>query len=130
MNGARGFLFPGGFKTVHELSIAMSIVELAQEEAERRGGFQVSAIHFRLGPLSGVVKDALLSAYELACEGTPLAGSRLQIEDVPIIVYCPRCADRRPLASAQDFSCSVCHTPTSEVLQGRELEVSALEILE
>jgi len=104
MNGARGFLFPGGFKTVHELSIAMSIVELAQEEAERRGGFQVSAIHLRLGPLSGVVKDALLSAYELACEGTPLAGSRLQIEDVPIIVYCPRCADRRPLASAHaDF---------------------------
>jgi hydrogenase nickel incorporation protein HypA/HybF len=113
---------------MHELSLAVNIVELAQEEADRRGGLCVSAIHLRMGALSGVVKDALLSAYELACEGTPLMGSRLVIEDVPIIVYCPFCCERRQLASVQDFSCSVCHTPTSEVLQGRELVVSALEV--
>jgi hydrogenase nickel incorporation protein HypA/HybF len=113
---------------MHELSLAVNIVELAQEEADRRGGLCVSAIHLRMGALSGVVKDALLSAYELACEGTPLTGSRLVIEDVPIIVYCPFCCERRQLASVQDFSCSVCHTPTSEVLQGRELVVSALEV--
>jgi Zn finger protein HypA/HybF involved in hydrogenase expression len=29
---------------MHELSIAMSIVEMAQEEAERRGGAQVQAV--------------------------------------------------------------------------------------
>jgi Zn finger protein HypA/HybF involved in hydrogenase expression len=39
---------------MHELSIAMSIVELAQEEAERRG-IQVDAVHLKLGALSGVV---------------------------------------------------------------------------
>ncbi len=57
---------------MHELSIAMSIVDLAQEESERRGGVQIKAVHLRLGPLSGVVKDALLSSYEMACEDTPL----------------------------------------------------------
>jgi hydrogenase nickel incorporation protein HypA/HybF len=40
---------------MHELSIAMSIVELAEEEAERRG-VQVTAVHLKLGALSGVVK--------------------------------------------------------------------------
>ncbi len=67
-------------EAMHELSIAMSIVELAEEEAERRG-VQVEAVHLKLGALSGVVKDALLSCYEMACEGTPLAGSRLLIEE-------------------------------------------------
>jgi len=44
---------------MHELSIAMGIVEAATEEAQKRG-VQVSAVHLRLGALSGVVKDALL----------------------------------------------------------------------
>ncbi len=68
---------------MHELSIAMSIVEMAEEEADQRGGVQVNAVHLKLGPLSGVVKDALLSSYELACEGTQLEGSQLVIEEIP-----------------------------------------------
>jgi hydrogenase nickel incorporation protein HypA/HybF len=113
---------------MHELSIAMSIVEMAQEEAMQRGGVQVNAIHLKLGALAGVVKDALLSSYELACEGTNLEGSRLVIEQVPIIVYCPSCLGPRTLESIQWFACPQCRNPVSEVLQGRELQVVALEI--
>lgn len=112
---------------MHELSIALSIVEMAQEEAESRG-VQVSAVHLKLGALSGVVKEALLSCYELACEGTPLAGSRLVVSEVPVIVFCPSCHQPRPLNAMQLFACSQCGTPTPDVLQGKELEVVALEI--
>ena len=112
---------------MHELSIAMSIVEMAEEEAQRHGG-QVSAIHLKLGALAGVVKEALLSSYEMACEDTPLAGSQLIIEEVPIVVFCSQCQARRGLTSAQWFCCPECGTPTSEIVQGKELEVFALEI--
>ena len=115
---------------MHELSIAMSIVELAEEQSVQRGGAIVLAIHLKLGALAGVVKKALLSSYELACEGTELAGSRLVIEEVPVIVYCPSCLALRELASTQSFACPQCQSPVSEVLQGRELEVVALEIQE
>lgn len=115
---------------MHELSIAISIVELAQEEAERRGDVCVSAIHLKLGRLSGVAKEALLSSYEMACEGTALAGSRLIIEDIPIVVYCPRCDARRPADSREWFTCPECGTPTPDILQGREMEVTAMEIQE
>ena len=113
---------------MHELSIAMSIVAMATEEVERHGAEQVNAVHLRLGTLSGVVKDALLFSYEMACQDTPLAGSRLVIEDVPIVVYCPACRKREELLSMQSFVCPGCATPTPEVLQGRELQVTALEI--
>ena len=79
---------------MHELSIAMSMVEMAAEEATRRGGAQVCAIHLKLGPLSGVVREALLFSYDVACEGTPLEGSRLVIEDVPV-VFCPDCSEEQ-----------------------------------
>ncbi|HUD68145.1 MAG TPA: hydrogenase maturation nickel metallochaperone HypA [Candidatus Sulfotelmatobacter sp.] len=114
---------------MHELSIAMSIVELAEEEAERRG-VQVNAVHLKLGALSGVVKEALLSCYEMACEGTPLQGSRLLVEDVSVVIFCPGCQAQRPLSSLQLFCCSECGTPCSEIVQGKELEVVALEIQE
>ena len=61
---------------MHELSIAMNIIEMVQEEAEKLGGRTVCAIHLKLGQFSGVVKEALLNSYELACEQTPLHGTQ------------------------------------------------------
>jgi hydrogenase nickel incorporation protein HypA/HybF len=115
---------------MHELSIAISIVELAEEEAAQRGSARVNAIYLKLGALAGVVKAALLSSYELACEGTSLAGSSLVVEEVPIIAYCPTCLMPRVLDSAQWFVCPECKSPVSDVLQGRELQVVAMEIQE
>ena len=88
---------------MHELSIAMSIVEMAQEEAAQRG-CQIEAVHLKLGALSGVVKDALLSSYEIASSDTPL------------------------MSSIQLFCCDECGAPTSEIVRGKELEVVALEM--
>ncbi|HUJ32198.1 MAG TPA: hydrogenase maturation nickel metallochaperone HypA [Candidatus Acidoferrum sp.] len=115
---------------MHELSIAINIVEIAEEEAQRRGGLHVTAVHLRLGLLAGVVKDALLSSYGVACEDTPLRGSRLVVEEVPGIVYCPTCAAGRPVRSSEWFCCSECGSIASEIVQGKELEVVSLEVEE
>jgi hydrogenase nickel incorporation protein HypA/HybF len=114
-------------RDMHELSIAMSIVEMAEEESERRG-VRISAVHLTLGLLSGVVKDALLASYEIACHDTPLAGSRLLVTEVPVEVFCPTCQGPRHLTSTQWFCCPDCGTPTGEVLHGKEMQVTALEI--
>lgn len=114
---------------MHELSIAMGIVEAASDEAQRRG-VQVSAVHLRLGALSGVVKDALLFSYEMACQDTPLAGSRLIVEELPVTIFCPECKQTRALASVQSFTCPECGAPTMDIRQGKELEVFALEVEE
>jgi hydrogenase nickel incorporation protein HypA/HybF len=115
---------------MHELSIAMSIVEMAEEESDRRGGARVTAVHLKLGRLAGVVKEALLSSYEMACEGTRLEGSRLAIREVPIIAHCAACNQPRTVESLNWFVCPECGSPVSKVLQGREMEVVALEIEE
>ena len=113
---------------MHELSIALSMIELATEEAQRRGGVRVNALHLKLGPLSGVVKDALLFSYEVASDGTVLEGSRLIIEEVPVVIYCAECQAERAVESIQRFCCPVCGTLSSEVVRGRELEFVAMEI--
>jgi hydrogenase nickel incorporation protein HypA/HybF len=112
---------------MHELSIALSLVDLAQEEARKLGG-RVCALHLKIGALAGVVPDALLASYEMASADTPLEGSRLVIENVPVVVYCPECRAERELSSVQAFCCAECGTPTPQIERGRELELVALEI--
>ncbi|MFY9940271.1 MAG: hydrogenase maturation nickel metallochaperone HypA [Silvibacterium sp.] len=112
---------------MHELSIAMSIIDMALDEAERRR-VTIDAVHLELGPLSGVVAEALRFSYEIACKGTSLEGSRLVIREVQIEVYCLACNAQKTLRSMQWFCCPDCGAPTSDVIHGRELVVSALEV--
>jgi hydrogenase nickel incorporation protein HypA/HybF len=113
---------------VHELSIALSLLDAAASEAQRHGAVQVVAIHLKLGPLSGVAKEALLSAYELAREQGPLAEARLVIEESPVLGHCPTCHTTRAVVSMQHLACVECGTPTPQLVSGRELEMVALEI--
>ena len=113
---------------MHELSIAMSIVDGACEEASRHGAKRVESVHLRLGQLSGVVKDALLFSYDLAAADTLLDGSRLVIDEVKPAIYCDDCKAERELASIQSFSCPECGTPSSNVVRGRELTIVGLEL--
>jgi hydrogenase nickel incorporation protein HypA/HybF len=66
---------------MHELSIALNIVEIAEQQLVRHGGERVRAVHLQVGPLAGVAKDALVFSFGLACEGTAVEGSQLIIED-------------------------------------------------
>jgi len=112
---------------MHELSIAMSLVDLAREEEERVQG-RVIALHIKVGRLSGVFKDALLSSYEMASYDTSLQGSQLIIEDVPIVIYCSQCRAESAVVSMQWLCCSVCSAPSSRILSGKELELVSLEM--
>lgn len=103
----------------------MSMIEMAEEEAARAGG-RVTALHLKLGPLSGVVREALEFSWEIACQGTALEGSQLIVEDLPVTIRCGRCQEQFA-APLQDFRCPECREP-GEVIQGRELEVTALEL--
>jgi hydrogenase nickel incorporation protein HypA/HybF len=113
---------------MHELSIALSMIEEIEEQTEKHGGGVVEAVYVRIGVLSGVDPQALRFAYEMASEGTVLEGSRLEIESVRLVVFCPGCAmTHRP--DPQHILCPRCLTPEQEILEGRELEVKALELM-
>jgi hydrogenase nickel incorporation protein HypA/HybF len=68
---------------VHELSIAISLVDAVCDELPRLGNrVNVRRVLVRIGPLSGVVPDALQFAFDVAVEGTPIAGAYLDVEEV------------------------------------------------
>src|SRR6202789_4289414 len=113
---------------MHELSIAISMIEQVIEESESRGGLDVEVVHLRLGGFSGVGKEALLFRYEVACEGGRLGGSRLVVETVPLVIYCPSCKRERAPLSVYQLCCPDCLVPAEGIITGREIEVRSLEV--
>ena len=113
---------------MHELSIAYSLVETAQEAARAAQAPSVSVVHLRIGALSGVDTRALLFGYDIAASGTLLEGSTLAVEELPVVIYCKNCDRLTTLEGVQAFRCTLCGTPSAEIRQGRELEIVSLEV--
>ena len=113
---------------MHELSIALSIVDRITEEADSRGGLEIEAVHLRVGKLSGVDTEALAFSYQIACQGTFLERSRLIIETVSLLMRCPQCGREHSPSSTQELFCPRCITPAQEVIRGKEIELTALEL--
>jgi hydrogenase nickel incorporation protein HypA/HybF len=113
---------------MHELSIALSIVDGVLEELHRRGASRATEVHLRVGRLAGVDREALQFSYGIACEDTALESSRLLIEDVDVTILCPNCGVERPTQAFPTLQCAVCGTAAERLLQGQELEITAMEI--
>jgi hydrogenase nickel incorporation protein HypA/HybF len=113
---------------MHELSIVLSILDEIGEESEARGLHDVEVVHLKVGVFSGVDRDALLFAWELACEGTPFERSRLDIESVPLVIHCAVCRQDSTPPSLYQLCCPKCETPSETIVTGRELEVVSLEV--
>jgi hydrogenase nickel incorporation protein HypA/HybF len=110
---------------VHEFSIASSIVEMVSSDY---GALKVHEVRLRVGALAGVAKDALLFCYDIATADTTLAGSKLVVNEVPVILYCSVCREEKELTDLQRFRCPVCDTPSGDIRQGRDLEIESILI--
>lgn len=113
---------------MHELSIALSLVELADGAARRAGAERVLAVRLRLGAMAGVVREALEFSFPLAAQGTTLEGARLEIEELPLVIACAPCGRDVEPAEAGSFRCPHCGTPSAAIRQGRELELTSIEV--
>ena len=113
---------------MHELSIALDLIDVASAEMARLGAVHVTSVRLKVGALSGVVKEALVFSFDTAVTGTALDGARLHIDDVPVSVWCETCAVERDLLDLTRRRCPICQSPTPRVVRGNELELVALEI--
>lgn len=109
---------------MHELAIAESLVEAVQA---RTGQRTVRSIQMQVGRLSGVVPDALVFAFELAAQGTPLEGAQLLIDEPAGRVHCRTCQvdqDKDDLI----LLCE-CGSADLEVTAGRELTLLSVGVV-
>jgi len=113
---------------MHELSIVASVVDTVTESLAAYPGARVLEVRLRVGVLASVVVDSLEFCWGIATDGTRLAGSKLVVTMVPILAHCAECAADVELEGVQSFRCPRCGQPSSDLRQGRELDIESYEI--
>lgn len=112
---------------MHEVGIMQGAVITAEQQARARGATRIHRLRLRVGQLSGVVPEALQFAFEAASLGTMAEGGVLEIETVPATFWCPHCRVEFPCPELLP-ECPHCGQMDGELRQGRELELSSMEI--
>lgn len=111
---------------MHELGIAVNIVELVEHEITTHHYGRVSVVALRIGRMTDVDHEALRFGFEVATRDTPLSGVRLEIEAVPIRVRCADCGKESEVEK-YNFVCCDCESRSVKLLQGTELDLAYLE---
>lgn len=112
---------------MHEFGLMEVILEKVQENADREGAQHVHHITLRVGHLSGVVPEALTFAFDILKEGTIAANSDLLIQEVPTYCYCSGC-QHMFYPDQWIYRCPSCHRISSDIRQGKELELESMEV--
>ena len=112
---------------MHELSIAISILDLATEEARKNEAFTITQVDVEIGTLAGVETEALLFAWESARSGTPAQNASLLIHTVQAEAACLECGKAFPL---EHFfaQCPECGSFRYDIRTGRELRIRSLMV--
>lgn len=114
-------------RTMHELSVAISIVDSVRSVLEEEGGGRVASVAVAVGAHAGVVVEALAYAWGPATSGSVLSGSRLDVQPVPATVWCEACGVERELPGLR-LACPVCAAACTALLSGRELDLLSFEL--
>jgi hydrogenase nickel incorporation protein HypA/HybF len=110
---------------MHEASIVAGIIERLGEHPELAGR-AVRVVRLRVGRLSTVVPANLEFLFGVLVEGTPLAGARLEIEDVAARAVCEACGAPFAVDDAV-FLCPACGSGRVRLASGRELMIDSVE---
>jgi hydrogenase nickel incorporation protein HypA/HybF len=112
---------------MHEVGIMERTLEIALDSARDRGANRIHRLVMRVGDLSGVVPEALSFAFDVVVKGTIAEGATLEIDAVPACCYCCHCQQEfQPIDII--YECPHCHELSWDIRQGKELELTSLEI--
>jgi len=113
---------------MHEMGIATSVLDAAQNEAKRHPGSKLLKVGLLIGEWSGVDPDSLRFCFEALVLGS---------EDAPLLEIEVRSRQNRCTAcgtvfALKDFQtdCPNCGAATTEPVSGTELELAYVELEE
>ncbi len=112
---------------MHELSIVMSIVDIAQQQAERANASIIDEIEIDIGCLSTVQMEAFDFAWDQAVKETILEGATKKINRIKGKAKCFDCEKSFPIENLYD-ACPECGQHLIDIVEGKELRVRSLVV--
>ncbi|NTU58039.1 MAG: hydrogenase maturation nickel metallochaperone HypA [Chlorobiaceae bacterium] len=112
---------------MHEMSIAISVIDAVTEKARQEGCSRVTGIELVVGRLAGVEVESLKFCFSAAARNTPAEGAELLIEEREAAGRCEECGATFPIAGYY-VKCPSCGQFRVRVESGEELSVRSITI--
>jgi hydrogenase nickel incorporation protein HypA/HybF len=112
---------------MHELSIVMSIIDIAAEQAANENAATIDEIEIDIGCLSTVEMNAFDFAWQQAVKQTILEKTARKINRIKGKAQCLDCETSFAIENLYD-SCPVCGKNFINITEGKELRVKSLVV--
>lgn len=110
---------------MHEYSIVRALLDQVEVQARDHGATAVHRLRVRIGEMSGVERDLLVSAYELARAGGLCAEAELEVVAVPARWECTGCGGGIPRGAK--LVCAACGGG-ARLAEGEEILLERIEM--
>jgi hydrogenase nickel incorporation protein HypA/HybF len=110
---------------MHELSIATSIIDIAEDFAREKHVEVIRKIEIEVGKLSGIVRDNLVFALEIAVKETVLKDAEIIIDETEGRSVCNACGTEF-VNNDWYTPCPNCQSLDFEIMAGKELRVRSI----
>jgi hydrogenase nickel incorporation protein HypA/HybF len=112
---------------MHEMSIAESIMQIAEEAATRDGSARIRTVFVEIGALAGVEIEALRFCWDAVTRDGRAAGAGLDITRTPGQGWCLQCSETVALPAPFE-ACPRCGGYQVEVTSGTQMRVREIEV--
>jgi len=105
---------------MHEMSIAIQVVEQVVQVAEQNGAKKVDEVELEIGVMQQVVHEALELAFSVATEGTLAEDAKLTITEKEMVAICRDC-DTEYKPGIDCYICPNCQQANARINAGNEI---------
>lgn len=112
---------------MHELSVAMSIVKIAEEKAIEKNAPNIESVTLEIGELSGIQIESLNFVWPAAVENTLLEKAEKKINIIQSKARCAECGNYFKINHLYD-NCPRCNSPFKDIYQGKEMNIKHIII--
>jgi len=112
---------------MHELSIAQSIVELAEDVALKEQVDSIRSIDIEIGALSGVVLDTLEFVLGITVKNTKLENAKINYLKMNGKAECNSCNFQFETNDLLSF-CPKCKQANFRIVDGKQLRIKSLTV--
>jgi len=112
---------------MHELSIAMSIVDIASRQAKAASAENVCQVELDIGILSGIEYESLEFALTIAKKDSIFENTYFKINRIEPLCECRSC--KHLYSPGKEFgACPDCGNFNPEFIRGKELQIKSLTV--
>lgn len=112
---------------MHELSIAMEILRIIENDISNKQSKKVTEIELDIGQMAGVDIGNLRFVLENISSQALFDGCRIHINTIQPLSHCNLCGAVFPVRNLFE-SCAVCHSSDVRLVCGNELKIKSYVI--